>query len=101
MKKKGPHPETNPMAHEESYIEYLRQAIVNGYKNHPTGCGDSFGELLCYEIHTNGLTFCWLAEKWGLSLPTLGALIHNHCVRLERLPHINHDWKLDESASDD
>lgn len=87
--------------HEESHIEYLQRTIEEAYEDHPTGCGGSFGELLCYEIHINGLTFCWLADKWGLSLATLGALIHDHCVQLEKLPHINHDWKLDEWVAED
>ena len=63
------------MSIEESYLASLRRQIIQQYAHHPTGCGGSFGELLCWELHTNGLTFAWLAEKWGLSLATLGELI--------------------------
>jgi hypothetical protein len=66
--------------------------IEEQYLDHPTGCGGSFGEILCWEIHTNGMTFAWLAEKWGVSLPTLGTLISDHCTRLEREPRVNHEW---------
>jgi len=79
--------------HEESRIESFRRRIEEQYRDHPTGAGGSFGELLCYEIHENGLTFCWLAEKWGVSLPTLGDLIADHCRRLESLPEVNHRYK--------
>lgn len=75
---------------EESHLSYLRRIIEEQYKENPTGCGGSFGELLCYEIHTNDLTFKWLAEKWSISLPTLGELIWDHCKRLEELPIVNH-----------
>jgi len=64
--------------------------IEEQYEQMPTGCGGSFGELLCYEIHENGLTFMWLAEKWGISLPALGELIWDHCKRLEGLPNVKH-----------
>jgi len=87
--------------HEESRIERFRRLIEEQYTNHPTGCGGSFGELLCYEIHSRprpdgerGLTFCWLAEKWGISLPALGELIWDHCKRLEELPRVNHDYEV-------
>lgn len=60
--------------HEEDYISMLRRMIEEQYQDHPTNCGGSFGELLCYEIHVAGLTFSWLAEKWGISLPTLELL---------------------------
>lgn len=75
---------------EEPYIEFLRRTIEEQYQSAPTGCGGSFGEILCYEIHTGGLTFIWLARKWGISLPTLGELIHDHCKRLEELPTVDH-----------
>lgn len=74
------------------YIERLRSMIEEQYEKHPTGCGGSFGEILCWEIHTNGLTFIWLAEKWGISLPTLGELIYDHCKRLEKEPIVNHSY---------
>ncbi len=77
---------------EESYIEFLRRRIEDDYLLNPTGCGGSFGELLCWELHTNGLTFSWLAEKWGISLPDLGELIHDHCKRLQELPKVNHEY---------
>ena len=52
---------------EEGHLELLRRRIEEAYLDHPTGCGGSFGEILCHEIHDRGLTFIWLAEKWGLS----------------------------------
>jgi len=81
------------MSHEEDYISRLRREIIEQYNEYPTGCGGSFGEILCYEIHVNGFTFIWLAEKWGISLPTLGMLIADHCNRLQELPKVNHDYK--------
>lgn len=80
-------------AHEESYLEYLRRQIEQQYLEHSTGCGGSFGEILCYEIHEAGLTFKWLSEKWGVSLPTLGELIWDHCKRLEEYPLVNHSYR--------
>jgi hypothetical protein len=73
-----------------THLEIIRREIEKQYQDHPTGCGDSFGELLCWEIHENGMTFVWLAEKWGLSLPTLGELIWDHCKRLEPGPVVKH-----------
>lgn len=69
------------------YIDRLRRRIEEQYAS------GGFGELLCHEIHTKGLTFIWLAEKWGISLPTLGELIHDHCKRLQEDPVVNHDYK--------
>ncbi len=70
-------------------INNLRKQIVNQYKDNPTGCGNSFGEILCYEIHhgsdgehENGLTFLWLAKKWNISVSMLGELIADHCRKL-------------------
>ena len=60
---------------ELAYLTGLRETIEKEYKKKPTGCGGSFGELLCWEIHSNEMTFKRLAEKWGISLPTLGELI--------------------------
>jgi len=77
-----------------SHLEFLRTSIEDQYRDRPTGCGCSFGELLCYEIHSGGLTFVWLAQKWGISLPTLGELIWDHCKRLENNPSVNHDYQL-------
>lgn len=73
------------------YIIYIRENITNQYKSNPTGCGESFGEILCWEIHENGMTFEWLAEKWGISLLLLGELIRDHCMRLEALPMVRHE----------
>jgi len=75
---------------DESYLSILRRSIEEQYIDHPTGCGGSFGEILCWEIHTNGMTFVWLSKKWRVSLPTLGELIWDHCKRLEALPTVNH-----------
>lgn len=77
---------------EQNYLTETRNKIVNQYKKHPTGCGGSFGELLCHEIH-NDLTFSMLAEKWGISLPTLGELIKDHCDRLQKSPKVNFKYK--------
>jgi len=77
---------------EQSYLSEIRQDIVNQYKKHQTGCGGSFGEILCWEIHSNNMTFCWLAEKWGIPLSTLGELIKDHCDRLQELPKVNHNY---------
>jgi hypothetical protein len=85
-------PRFNP-DHEKPHIESLRRRIVEQYADHPTGTGHSFGEILCHEIHENGMTFAWLAEKWGLSLATLGELIADHCRRLERMPVVDHEWR--------
>ncbi len=63
-------------------LEGLRTSIEEQYLEHPTGCGGSFGEILCWEIHSNGMTFAWLADKWGVSLPLLGELLWDHCKRL-------------------
>jgi hypothetical protein len=78
--------------HEESRIERLRRLIEEQYDSRPTGCGGSFGELLCHELHTCGLTFEWLARKWGVSLSTLGDLIADHCSQLEPDPRVDHSF---------
>lgn len=77
----------HPSRFEEPRIERLRRLICAHYLEHPTGCGGSFGEILCYEIHSTGLTFAELAILWGVSLSTLGELICDHCKRLEADPH--------------
>lgn len=77
-----------------THLEDLRQDIEIQYDQQPTGCGSSFGEVLCYEIHSKGMTFVWLAEKWGVSLPTLGELIWDHCKRLEAAPKVNFHYKI-------
>ena len=77
---------------EDGYIQHLRRVIEDQYVQNPTGCGGSFGELLCWEFHNNRLTFILLAEKWGISLPTLGELIYDHCKRLQKEPMVNHNY---------
>ena len=64
-------------------VKKFREKIEVEYRKHPTGCGGSFGELLCWEIHTNGQTFLWLAKKWGISVGFLGEVIADHCNRLD------------------
>jgi hypothetical protein len=71
----------------------IRRIVEESYASHPTGCGNSFGEILCWEIHENGMTFEWLAKKWGISLSTLGELIWDHCKRLEELPVVDFTWQ--------
>ncbi len=83
----------------DNRIKTFRSHIENMYHIAPTGCGGSFGELLCYEIHTQpvnprmrhktfnggfdtGLTFKELAAKWGISVSFLGELILDHCEKL-------------------
>lgn len=72
------------------YISLIRNSIEEQYRQHPTECGNSFGEILCWEIHENNKTFEWLAEKWGISLSLLGELIRDHCYRLEKMPLVKH-----------
>lgn len=87
---------------EESHLVRLRRLIEDAYLPNPTGCGESFGELLCWEIHTNGQTFVLLAEKWGVSLPTLGELIWDHCKRLEKDPNVltvRREWSTRRPAA--
>lgn len=76
-----------------SYLESLRASIEEQYRASPTNCGGSFGELLCYEIHSNNLTFSQLAKKWGLPVTTIGELIYDHCKKLENLPNVNHKFR--------
>lgn len=81
-------------------VDKFRDLIEKAYGVAPTGCGGSFGELLCFEIHTQpvnprmtsktfndgrctGLTFKELAAKWGISVSFLGDLIADHCRKLE------------------
>ncbi len=81
-------------------INNFRKHIEKIYQICPTGCGGSFGELLCFELHSQpvnprmdkktfsngfetGLTFKELAEKWGISVSFLGELILDHCKKLE------------------
>ncbi|KKM64619.1 hypothetical protein LCGC14_1499560 [marine sediment metagenome] len=75
---------------EEQYISRIRRLIEEQYEESPTGCGGSFGELLCYELHRGGLTFTRLAEKWGVNITTIGDLIADHCRRMEKDPNVCH-----------
>ena len=77
---------------EEAYLSQLRRQIEEQYVDHPTGCGCSFGEILCWEIHSQGLSFQWLSEKWRINLATLGDLISDHCRRLQDTPQVNHGY---------
>lgn len=82
-------------------IDKFRSHIETIYSYSPTGCGSSFEEILCYELHTQpvnprmecitysngfetGLTFKELAQKWGISCKFLGELIANHCEKLQQ-----------------
>ena len=73
---------------EEPYIEMCRRMIEEQYSAHPTFCGSSFGEILCYELHENRLTFYKLGKKWGLPVSIVGELIYDHCKKLEELPKV-------------
>lgn len=42
---------------EEPRTERLRRLIERQYEDNPTGCGRSFGEIMCWEIHENDMTF--------------------------------------------
>ena len=81
-------------------ISQFREIVEERYRIAPTSCGGSFGEILCYEIHTQpvnprmdcktftggfctGLNFKELAQKWGISVSLLGELISDHCRKLE------------------
>jgi len=77
---------------EQSHLCMLREEIERQYFDHSTGCGGSFGEILCHEIHSRGLTFTQLCEKWGISLSMLGELVADHCRRLEPLPEVDHRY---------
>lgn len=82
---------------EETHLGYLRRMIEEQYAARGgTGCGASFGELLCHELHTRERTFIALADHWGISLPTLGELIWDHCKRLEPLPVVKEVTRYDE-----
>ena len=83
----------------EIKVKKFRKHVEKIYQFHPTGCGDSFGEILCYELHEQpvnprmngktfsdgfetGLTFKELANKWGINTDFLGELIADHCKKL-------------------
>ena len=80
------------IVYQEPHLERLRRLIEEQYAAHPTGTGGSFGEILCHEIHEEGMTFVWLAQKWSITLPTLGELIWDHCKRLQEEPVVRHDF---------
>lgn len=83
-------------------IDQFRKHIEKIYsKGNVNTNGGSFGEILCYELHTQpinprmntktysggfstGLTFKELAQKWGISISFLGELIADHCRKLEK-----------------
>ncbi len=74
---------------EETHLSYLRRTIEDQYEAlGGTGCGTSFGELLCHELHTQQRTFVELAAHWNVSLATLGELIWDHCKRMEDAPRV-------------
>lgn len=79
---------------DESSIHQLQSDIEERYKQHPTGCGSSFGEIVGFELQCGdqeefldydesiakngvctGMGFGHLAEKWGISTEALGELI--------------------------
>lgn len=91
--------EKKVMFKKNNRIEVYREIIEKRYSHVPTGCGSSFGEILCFELHTQpvnprmdsksfsngyntGLTFKELAEKWGISVGFLGEMISDHCHKL-------------------
>jgi hypothetical protein len=76
-------------------LSWYREQIEAQYKD--TENGADFGVALCHEIHANGMTFIWLAEKWGVSLTMLGLLIADHCARLEAKPKVNFDYKAGDA----
>lgn len=67
----------------DKQIHEFRERIEKQYQDTPTGCGGSFGEILCWEIHSNKQTFLWLAKKWDISVTFLGKVIADHCYRLD------------------
>lgn len=81
-------------------IKTFRKIIEERYAVANTGCGSSFDEILCYELHSQpinprmnsktisggfetGLTFTELAKKWGIEVGFLGQLIADHCSELK------------------
>ena len=95
-----------PPKAEESFLDSLRRRVEDQYSDHPTGCGGSFDEILCFELHDggeydehgkctfkSGLTFIWLAEKWGIPVSILGELICDHCKKLAPQLTVNHGYR--------
>jgi len=85
-----------------AHLEVFRRHIEMKYRACPTGCGGSFGEILCFELHhgdkfgflgydesvaKNGIAagcdFGNLAKKWGIPVAFLGELVSHHCALLE------------------
>lgn len=85
------------VAHLLAFQEYIERL----YRLHPTGCGQSFDEILCFEIHNGdrddflgysdsiarngvhaGCDFNALAKKWEIPVAFLGQLVSQHCDRL-------------------
>ena len=85
-----------------AHLEAFREFIERKYRSNPTGCGGSFGEILCFEIHhgdqsaflgyeetvaKNGIAvgcdFKNLAKKWRIPVAFLGQLVAHHCALLE------------------
>ena len=82
------------MSKKQDKVNKFRDLVEDTYALQPTNAGGSFGEILCYEIHSQpvnprmyaartGLTFKELAIKWGIGLTFLGDLIADHCRKLE------------------
>lgn len=89
------------MTRETKKIRQFRKHIEEIYhKGNVNTNGGSFGEIICYELHSQpvngrmhiktcsggfstGLTFKELAKKWGISVTFLGKLIADHCRELE------------------
>jgi len=84
----------------QNRLNTFREHIESTYQIQPTGGGGSFGEIICYELHSQpvnprmrcktmnngyreGLTFKELAQKWGITVTFLGELIADHCEKLE------------------
>lgn len=77
---------------EYNEIMMIRILIEGVYRGSHLPFAD-FGEILCYEIHSqpinprmedgeHGLTFKEIAAKWGITVKVLGVLIADHCERL-------------------
>jgi len=89
-------PEPPPLFSDQEEIEVYREFIEDTYTHEfPEFPYSDFGEILCYEIHSQpinprmgagekGLTFKELAKKWGISVTFLGELIADHCEKLDR-----------------
>ncbi|MBW8320470.1 MAG: hypothetical protein K0M49_15400 [Arenimonas sp.] len=83
-----------PLSIEEPHVERLRRLIELQYRSNPTGCGTSFGEILCHELHTKSMSFTDISKKWGISCSMLGTLIWDHCQQLEPLPTVDHSYVI-------